>query len=260
MPFVKINGLETYYEIHGTGETIVFLHNGFSCAKMWEELYPSLVKAGYSTIMYDRRGYGRSDGGPDFEEYYTGSRFRAQNVADMAALMEAVGIDKFHIVGQCEGGVVAVDYAIKHPDQVKTLTAASTLCHSSTTMEEFNRRKFPKVFEDLTPEIQEKYIYWHGPGRAKSFYSLCSKFGGSYGRGVFDLRGLLPSVPCPALVLYPDRSYFFEVEQGVAFYNHLRRGELTILPRCGHNIHEHYPEQYARQVLNFLERYKAEAA
>jgi pimeloyl-ACP methyl ester carboxylesterase len=34
-------------------------------------------------------------------------------------------------------------------------------------------------------------------------------------------------------------------------------GELAVFPRCGHNIHEHYPEQYAQQVLNFLERCKS---
>ena len=151
MPSAKINRLETYYEIHGEGETIVLLHNGFSCAKMWEEVYPHLVKAGYRTVIYDRRGYGRSDGGPHFEQYYRSRGFRAQNVDDMAALMESIGTDRFHVVGQCEGGVVGVDYAIKYPDQVKTLTAASTLCHSKMTLEEFNSKKFPKAFEDLTP-------------------------------------------------------------------------------------------------------------
>ena len=159
MPFVKINGLETYYEIHGKGETIVLLHNGFSCAKMWEEVFPMLVEAGYRVVMYDRRGYGRSEGGPDFDEYYNSDSFRPESVTFMASLMEFIGIDSFHIVGQCEGGVVGIDYFLKHSHQVKTLIVASTLCHSKTTLEEFNRQKLPKPFRQLPQDIQEKYFY-----------------------------------------------------------------------------------------------------
>jgi pimeloyl-ACP methyl ester carboxylesterase len=138
MPFVKIDDLSTYYEIHGVGETIVLLHNGFSCAKMWEEISPFLVESGYRVLMYDRRGYGRSDGGPDFDEQYKSDDFRAECVAAMALLIEAVGIESFHIVGQCEGGVVGVDYAIRYPAQVKTLATASTMCYSTQKLEAFD--------------------------------------------------------------------------------------------------------------------------
>jgi len=256
MPFVSINGLETYYEIHGKGETIVLLHNGFSCAKMWEEVFPILVEAGYRVVMYDRRGYGRSEGGPDFDEHYNSESFRPQSVMVMESLMEFIAIDRFHIVGQCEGGVVGIDYFLKQPHHVRTLTVASTLCYSKTTLEEFNRQKFPKPFQQLPQEIQEKYFYWHGSERAELFFKLCSRYGGAYGRYFFDLRSLLPRVICPVLVMYPDRGYFFEVEQGLTFYRHLPKGELAVFPRCGHNIHEHYPKQYARQVLRFLDRCK----
>lgn len=88
------------------------------------------------------------------------------------------------------------------------------------------------------------------------FFKLCSRYGGAYGRYFFDSRSLLSRVICPVLVMYPDRGHFFEVEQGLTFYRHLPSGELAVFPRCAHNIHEHYPEQYARQVLGFLDRCK----
>ena len=66
MSVVNINGLDTYYEIHGEGETIVLLHNGFSCGMMWDRIRPMLVAAGFRVLLYDRCGYGRSDGGADF--------------------------------------------------------------------------------------------------------------------------------------------------------------------------------------------------
>lgn len=103
--------------------------------------------------------------------------------------------------------------------------------------------------------IREKLIQWHGKDHAESFYNQFRTYGGAYGIGFFDLRTVLPSVSCPALVLYPDRSFLFDVEQGVAFYCHLPDGKLAILPNCGHNTYEEQPEEYTRIILNFLKRH-----
>ncbi|MEE4113050.1 MAG: alpha/beta hydrolase [Desulfobacteraceae bacterium] len=258
MSIVKIDGLDTYYEIHGEGETPVLLHNGFSCGMMWEEIYPMLVAAGFQVLVYDRRGFGRSEGGADFAGYYVDAYFREHCVSEMAELMDRLGIDCFHIVGQCEGGVVGVDYAVRFPGQVKTLVTASTMCHSVISMRAFNRQKLPATFDDLDPLLQHKYIRWHGADRGRIFYDICAKGGGCYGQtGFFDLRPAISQVACPILVMYPDRGYFFDVEQGVDFYRHSTRGELLVFPKCGHNIFEHYSQMYARQVVDFIRRQRS---
>ena len=258
MTIVKINGLDTYYELHGEGETLVLLHNGFSCTMMWDEICPMLVEAGFRVLLYDRRGFGRSDGGADFARYYVDEDFRKHCVSAMADLVAHLGIDRFHIVGQCEGGVVGVDYAVRYPAQVRTLITASTMCHSTISMEDFNRRKLPATFDDLDPDIQEKYIRWHGTDRGRIFYHICAKSGGCYGQtDCFDLRPAISQVTCPTLVMYPDRGYFFDVEQGVTFYRHLSDGELLVFPKCGHNIFEHYPQMYTRQVVDFIRRQRS---
>ena len=255
MPTIKIDGLDTYYEIHGAGETIVLLHNGFSCGMMWEGIVPILVAEGFRVLLYDRRGFGRSDGGADFAGDYVDGNFRAKSVAAMAELMDRLEIDRFHIVGQCEGGVIGVDYAVDFPKQVLTLVSASTLCHSPIPMEAFNRRKLPATFDELGPDLQKKYIRWHGARRGAVFYELCVQGGGCYGKGLFDLRTAISKLTVPTLVMYPDRGHFFDVEQGVAFYRHLKEGELLVFPKCGHNIFEHYPGLYARQVVEFIRRH-----
>jgi pimeloyl-ACP methyl ester carboxylesterase len=214
-----------------------------------------LVAAGFQVLLYDRRGFGRSDGGDDFARDYVDADFRGKSVSAMGELLEGLGIDRFHIVGQCEGGVVGVDYAVRYPGRVKTLVTASTLCHSVISMEDFNRLKLPATFDDLGPDLQEKYVHWHGADRGRIFYDTCARGGGCYGvNGFFDLRPAISQVVCPTLVMYPDRGYFFDVEQGVAFYRHLTRGELLVFPRCGHNIFEHYPQMYAHQVATFIRR------
>jgi pimeloyl-ACP methyl ester carboxylesterase len=258
MPIAKIDGLDMHFEIHGEGETIVLLHNGFSCGMMWDGIRPMLVAAGFQVLLYDRRGFGRSDGGADFAGYYVTEDFRENSVSAMAELLNQLRIDRFHIVGQCEGGVVGVDYAARFPGQVRTLVTASTLCHSVISMQAFNRQKLPARFEDLGANLQNKYIRWHGADRGRIFYDICVKGGGCYGQtGFFDLRPAILQVNCPTLVMYPDRGYFFDVEQGVDFYRHLTRGELLVFPKCGHNIFEHYPQMYTGQIVDFIRRQRS---
>jgi pimeloyl-ACP methyl ester carboxylesterase len=255
MPFERINGMKIYYEIHGSGDTIILLHHGFGCTKIWKDIYPHLVKKGYKVVMYDRRGYGQSERGADFKEFYISDTFRSESVKELAMLKELLDVDSFHIIGQCEGGVVGIDYAAMYPHHITTIVVSSTQCYSKMTMRELNSLKFPNPFQDLELEIKKKLIDWHGEEHAESFFNQFRKYGGAYGTDFFDLRDVLPSVTCPALVLYPDRSFIFDVEQAVAFYRCLPNGELAILPNCGHNTYEHQPKEYVSCVLNFLKRH-----
>lgn len=254
MPYAKIKDLRIYYEVHGEGAVIILLHHGFGCTKIWKNIYPRLMKEGYKIVMYDRRGYGRSDPGDDFQEFYESDRYRPESMQELVLLKEILGIRNFHLVGQCEGGVVGVDYAIKYPQEVKTLTIAGTQCYSDITMIQLNALKFPQKYKELDPEVQNKIITWHGKKNAEALYNQFTKYGGAYGVDFFDLRPILHLVNCPTLVLYPDRSYIFQVEQALAFYRHLPKGELAIFPQCGHNTYEQQPEEYARTVMKFIKR------
>ncbi len=253
MPFARINNLKIYYEIYGDGETIILMHHGFGSGKIWKAIYPHLVIRGYRVVIFDRRGFGKSDAGNDFQAFYESDRYRPESVEELKALKKIIGIEECHLVGQCEGGVVGVDYAIKYPLEVKTLTIASTQCYSEVPMVELNAIKFVAAFDGLEPEIQAKMIEWHGEN-AKVRYDQFAKYGGAYGVEYFDLRSTLPLVVCPTLVLYPDRSSIFDVEQAVAFYRYLSKGELAVFPRCGHNTYEQRPEDYIRTVLDFILR------
>jgi pimeloyl-ACP methyl ester carboxylesterase len=155
MPFEHINGMKIYYEIHGSGDTIVLLHHGFGCTKIWKDIYPRFVEKGYRVVMYDRRGYGQSERGDDFEEFYISDTFRFESVKELAILKELLNIDSFHIIGQCEGGVVGIDYAAMYPHHVTTIVVSSTQCYSKMTMQELNSLKFPDPFQELESEIKK---------------------------------------------------------------------------------------------------------
>jgi pimeloyl-ACP methyl ester carboxylesterase len=253
MPFEIVNNLRIYYESHGEGETIILMHHGFGCTKIWKAIYPGLAAQGYRVVMYDRRGYGRSEGGDDFQAFYESDRYRPESVAELRAIKEGLGIRECHLVGQCEGGVVGVDYSVKYPEEVKTLTVASTQCYSDVPMTEVNTTRLVQGFANLEPGLQIKMVEWHGEAAERN-YRQFTKYGGAYGRNYFDLRPNLTKVAGPTLVIYPDRSSIFEVEQSIAMYRHLPRGELAIFPKCGHNTYEQRPEDYTRTVLDFITR------
>jgi len=221
---------------------------------MWKDIYPALVMQGYRVVMYDRRGFGRSDRGEAFFRFYVSDAFRDQGVDELEQVRAALDLEAFHAVGQCEGGVVAADYASAHPNRVRSLTTSSTQCFSQVPMPQFNREKFPKSFQELDDELREKLLDWHGGTHAEPFYEQFRNEGGSYGTGFFDLRPTLSKILCPALVLFPDRSILFEVEQGVHFYRCLSQGELEVIPRCGHNTYEQRPGEYISALLAFLKR------
>jgi pimeloyl-ACP methyl ester carboxylesterase len=256
MPFERIHQCHIYYERHGGAddrEAIVLLHHGFGCTTIWKEIYPFLVKQGYQVLMYDRRGYGQSEAGPGFMDFYMSDRYRPESVEEMAALIKVSGLERFHVIGQCEGGVVGADYAAAYPDQVMSMVIASTQCFSPVPMTQKNASDFPNAFNELEMELQLKMKEWHGE-KAAPFFDQFRRFGGAYGKDMFDLRPVLSKVQCPALVLYPDRSAIFEVEQGVAMYRALPKGELSVMPRCGHNTYQYRPEEYVHITLDFFTR------
>jgi len=259
MPFTEIRGIKIYYEMHGkrkNNNTVVLLHHGFGCTKMWKGIYPALVEQGYRIVMYDRRGYGQSEQGVGFKEFYESVRFRPESVEELFLLKESLDLEPFHIIGQCEGGVVGADYSAEYPDHVLSFVTSSTQCYSTVPMSQLNSQKFPKPFRDLAPDLRKKLMNWHGKEHAESSYNMFRTYGGAYGKDFFDLRKVLKSVKCPTLVLYPDRSFIFDVEQAVEFYHCLPVGELAVLPNCGHNTYEERPGEYISFTLDFLKRHQ----
>lgn len=253
MPFEIIHNHRVYYEVHGKGETLFLLHHGFGCLKIWKDIHPRFVSEGYQVIMYDRRGYGQSERGDNFVEFYESDRYRPESLEELRQIKDYFGIGPCHIVGQCEGGVIGVDFAVRYPDEIMTLTVASTQCFSEMPMRELNIVRLVNQFDFLDPDLQAKVVDWHGDA-AEMNYNQFAKYGGAYGIEYFDLRPKLSAVKCPTLVLYPDRSSIFDVEQSVAFYRHLPKGELAVFPRCGHNTYDQRPEEYMRTILDFIER------
>jgi pimeloyl-ACP methyl ester carboxylesterase len=123
--YAAVNGLQMYYEVHGSGGTpLVLLHGGlFNIDLQFGELLPSLA-AGRQVIATDFQGHGRTN---DIDRPLTS----ADLASDVLGLLQHLGVAQADVFGFSIGGGVALYLAIRHPDLVRKLIVSSVSFHPS---------------------------------------------------------------------------------------------------------------------------------
>jgi esterase len=114
MPEVRVNGVSLYYEEHGSGSPILCIHGTGSSSALWTDAAAVLAGRG-RTIVYDRRGFSRSERP---EPFVTNVHEQAD---DAAALLEALHAAPAIVIGRSHGGETAVDLALRYPERVRAL-------------------------------------------------------------------------------------------------------------------------------------------
>jgi pimeloyl-ACP methyl ester carboxylesterase len=110
----RVNGTSLSYEEQGMGAPILCIHGTGSSTELWRRPVAELAKHG-RVVVYDRRGFGRSERP---EPFATDVHEQAD---DAAALIEALELGPAVVVGRSQGGEIAVDLALRHPDRVRAL-------------------------------------------------------------------------------------------------------------------------------------------
>ncbi|MDN5725151.1 MAG: alpha/beta hydrolase [Propionibacteriales bacterium] len=104
----------------GSGPAVLLLHGHPRTSSTWHRVAPLLVRAGFTVVCADLRGYGRSVGPPPTPDHAVHSK-RAV-AGDMVALMQHLGHEHFALVGHDRGSYVALRLALDHPERVSALT------------------------------------------------------------------------------------------------------------------------------------------
>ena len=108
MPFVKTRDhQDLYVKDWGSGRPVILLHGWPLTADSWDDQALALAQAGYRVIAYDRRGFGRSSqplGGYDYDTF----------TADLAGLLESLGVRDAVLVGFSMGGGEVARYRSRH--------------------------------------------------------------------------------------------------------------------------------------------------
>ena len=135
--FVAVTGFRIYYRIFeptSFANTILALHGGPGAHHRYLLPLADLADRGYRVVFMDQLGCGKSDRSPDPSLYTL-----EHNVEEVEGLREALGLGRIHLVGSSYGGLVALAYALQHPERLKTLVTIGGLADVPFTTREMQR-------------------------------------------------------------------------------------------------------------------------
>jgi pimeloyl-ACP methyl ester carboxylesterase len=216
--YAPVNGLQMYYEIHGSGGTpLLLLHGGlFDIDQQFGELIPEL-SADRQVIAADFQGHGRTN---DIDRPLTSAGL----ASDMVALLQHVGVAQADVFGFSVGGAVALHLAIKHAELVRKLVVSSCSFHPDGDRGE-NSEAVAELTVDMIAGTPMEQAYREKSPHPERLQDLLDKLGG-YDKGFpgwsdADIEG----ITAPTLITVGDCDAV-KIEHAVKFLR-LRGGDVN---------------------------------
>lgn len=272
MPKIHANGADFYYELTGSGPYLVQISGAVSGHEAYAPITPVMAEH-FTVLDFDHRGYGLSDR-PD-QVYDIGVWSE-----DLAAMLDALGIEKAHIHGGSMGAFIAVDFAVNHPERVDTLILGGGAAKSG-----YWAQCIFRIWQDLAnaygvdSDALIRAILVTGfsqttidqPGSADG---LVEGIRGIIQRNVtpavfqqacqamidYDVRDRLGRITRPTLVMVGSDDNLTPLHQepsgaGMQYMaDHIPGAELVIVPNSGHAHLFERPAESCRIILDFLLR------
>ncbi len=260
MPKIKVNDININYEIHGEGEPLVMIRGYSSSLKMWLFQVPDFSKE-FEFVLFDNRGAGETDK-PDTP--YSIRMF----ADDTIGLMDALEIDSAHILGISMGGMIAQEIALNHPERIKKLILCATTVGAkgvnasleivsmivrdpSMSEEEFYKRMVPVITtkeilenkKDLVEKVFRMYVENAAPEYANRRQIEAIMF--------FDSYDLIQRINAPTLVLHGEDDVLVPPDNARILAERIPNANLVFI-KGGHLYNMEYPEEFNREVINFL--------
>ena len=275
------DGVRLFYNTVGSGDQVaVLLHGGpgSNINAVWPDLEP--IADDRKIVMYDQRGGGRS-------QIVTDPRLltAAHHVRDLEAVRVRLRLDRFALIGESWGSLLAVLYASEHPERVERLLLLGPapptraimnrrLDESDATMgmrarlgavvKEMPRSHDPiatcKAFFDLyTPQFfahpenigRRRGSSCNGPAAGVRNYFIVNEATFA-SLGDYDVRPQLRKLTMPALVVEGEKSIPSTVESARAFAEALPRATLLLVADAGHYPQVERPDLFFPPVRAFL--------
>ncbi len=145
--YVKVLGFRLFYRVFGEARrgTVLCLHGGPGATHDYLLPMADLTEYGYKVVFYDQLGCGRSEM-PDDTSLFTVER----GVEEVEGIRRALNLGRIHLMGSSYGGLLAIAYALKYQENLKSLIISSGLASVPLAVAEMQRLK-----SELPPEIQE---------------------------------------------------------------------------------------------------------
>jgi 3-oxoadipate enol-lactonase len=262
MPKIPVRDMDVNYVEAGTGFPLVLVHGLNGDSTGWALVMPEFAKY-YRTVAPDVRGHGGTSK-PDIP--YSVKQFSE----DLFEFFQKLNLDQAHILGLSMGGAIAQQFALDHPERIRSLVLVSTFSYIDPVAERaFLRLRrslemggYPAFFDEVvklafTPEyvaanakgiadLKEKRIQLNSPaaiGRATDALMA------------FDLKEEISRISLPTLIISGKEDEFTPIHLAEQIHHAIKGSEWKILEGVGHNLYIEKPSEMARIVLDFLARH-----
>jgi pimeloyl-ACP methyl ester carboxylesterase len=251
MAMLARNGVNIYYEVHGEGPVILLTHGYSATSQMWAGQIAPLSKA-HKLVLWDMRGHGQSDYPTDQAEYS-----EEKTVADMAALLDAVGAEQAIVGGLSLGGYMSLAFHATHPERVKALLIIDTgpgykkddaregwNQNALRTAERYERDGLGQLGGGSAERRMARHRDATGLARA--------------GRGMLTQKNArvinaLPEIKVPSLVIVGEKDAPF-IAASDYMTAKIPGAEKVVIPNAGHAANIDNPDAFNAAVGSFLEK------
>jgi len=195
--YAEVNGINLYYETHGSGRPMVLLHGGLGSGEMFGPVLPQLAER-HQVVTVDLQGHGRT---ADIDRPLDAVLM----AGDIAALIDHLKLAKPDVVGYSLGGGVAFHTAAKYPAKVRRLVMVSANIRPDAIYPEMRAQQgqvnaAAVEFMKDTPMYQ---LYQRVAPRPEDFPRLLEKIGESMSKD-FDFTEEVRGLQMPTLVVAAD--------------------------------------------------------
>lgn len=271
MPTIRTDdGVNLYYEEAGSGTPIVFVHEFAGDLRSYEPQMRFFSRS-HRCIAYNARGYEPSDVPPDVAMY---SQERATD--DIRAVLDALSIDKAHIVGVSMGGFAAVHFGLRYADRALSLAPggcgygsplevhakfAAEAMKMADAIAEQGIEKVADTYAVASARVQFQNKDPRGWAEFKQQLKEHSTIGSantmrgyqSKRSSLFNHEDELRKVTVPMLVMVGDEDDP-AIEASVFLKRVVPSAGLVIFPKTGHALNLEEPDLYHQQLLSFFQR------
>lgn len=261
-----------HYNDAGSGEAVIMMHGSGPGASGWSNFHRNvepLVNAGYRVLLIDSPGWSKSD--PIVIEA-GGDRFKTNAMA-VKGVMDQLGIDKAHLIGNSMGGINAVNFALMYPERLGKLISMGGPAggpslfvpmppegikllfglYVNPTMENLKRMLDVFVYDPST--LTEELIQgrFNNMMAAKHHLENFVKSAQNNPRPFTDLSPRLGEIKAPTLITWGRDDRFVPLDLGLRMVWGLQDAQMHIFSRCGHWAQWEHAAKFNRMVREFLQ-------
>ena len=258
---IKFTNYQINFEVSGNleGPLVAMSHSLGSSSIMWKTQLP-VLEPRYRIVRIDTRGHGRSDA-PQ------GEYVMDDLVADAIAVIDALGVDRFHWVGLSMGGMIGQGLGIHHSDRLLSLSLCDTMamvpqqimpvwtervktCRErgmESMVESAMERWFTESYRSRPPtrefkEVREQIRSTSVTG----FLGCCLAIMN------FNYLDQLNSIDAPTQIIVGEQDFATPVSESIAMHERIPNSSLEIIPDAAHFSNIEQSKKFDKSLLSFL--------